>query len=503
VPRAIPIQVLAPDNASARFRALIFSKTAAFRHTSIPAGITAIQTLGTQNNIQVDATEDATMFRPDILSHYKTVIWLSTTGDVLTDTQQTAFENYIRAGGGYVGVHSAADTEYTWPWYGQLVGAYFRDHPTGTPTATVVVEDTTDPSDAGLPARWQRTDEWYNFQSPVNPVVNGGGNDYDPRNTAGIHVLLTLDESTYVEGDGSDGVDDDHPISWCHRYDGGRAWYTAMGHTDGTFSEAGFLSHLLAGINITAGYTKSSACGIAQENRAPTVSASRIPAGNVVVNTPVGFTATASDADGDALTYSWDFGDATPTSTSANPSHTYAAVGNYAAKVTVSDGHGGSANATVNVTVVGSTQQQTDVPSDVVATVPSVLALSLGPNASFGAVTPGVTKDYASSVTGLVTSTAGSAALTVSDSSPTAPGRLVNGSYSLTQPVQVQASDSAHPAAAFGPVSASPLTVLSLDTAVSADPIVIGLKQSVGANELLRAGAYTKTLTFTLSSTTP
>jgi PKD repeat protein len=503
--RTIPISVLAPDNTSARFRALIFSKTAAFRHTSIPAGITAIQNLASQNNIQVDATEDATMFRSDILSHYKTVIWLSTTGDVLTDTQQTAFENYIRAGGGYVGIHSAADTEYTWPWYGQLVGAYFRDHPNGTPTATVVVEDTTDPSDAGLPARWQRTDEWYNFQSPVNPVVNGGGNDYDPRNTAGIHVLLTMDESTYVEGDGSDGVDDDHPISWCHRYDGGRAWYTGMGHTDGTFSEAGFLSHLLAGINITAGYTKSNACGIAQDNRPPTVNASRNPAGNVTVNSPVGFTATASDPDGDTLTYSWDFGDSTPLSTSQNPTHTYAAVGTYAAKVTVSDGHGGSTDATVNVTVVGASQQQTDAPGDVMATVPSVLALTLAPNASLGAITPGVTKDYTGSVSGQITSTAGSAALTVTDPSSNATGRLVNGQYSLAQPLQVQASDATHPAGAFGPVggSASPLTVLSLDTAVSADPVTIGIKQSVGANELLRAGTYGKTLTFTLSSTTP
>ena len=216
---------------TARFRALVFSKTAAFRHGSIPAGITAIKALGTAKNFQVDATEDAAWFRDDILSHYDTVIFLSTTGDVLTDTQQAAFERYIRAGGGYAGIHSAADTEYGWPWYGQLVGAYFRNHPNGTPTATIVVEDTTDPSTAGIPARWTRSDEWYNYQSPVNPVVNGGGNDYNPRNTAGIHVLLTMDESTYAEADGSDGVDDDHPIAWCHRFDGGRSWYTGLAHT--------------------------------------------------------------------------------------------------------------------------------------------------------------------------------------------------------------------------------------------------------------------------------
>jgi hypothetical protein len=155
------------------------------------------------------------------------------------------------------------------------------------------------------------------------------------------------------------------------------------------------------------------------------------------------------------------------------------------------------------VNVVGATQQQTDAPGDVTATVPSVLALSLASNASLGAITPGITKDYTTSVTGQVTSTAGSAALTVSDPSATAPGRLTNGEYALTQPLQVQASDATHPAGAFGPVGASPLTVLSLDSAVSADTITVGLKQTVGANDLLRAGTYSKTLTFTLSSTTP
>ncbi len=501
--RTIPIQALAPDNASARFRALVFSKTAAFRHDSIPQGIAAIQTLGTQNNFQVDATEDSTLFRDDILSHYKTVIWLSTTGDVLNDTQQAAFERYIRAGGGYVGIHSAADTEYTWPWYGQLVGAYFRDHPNGTPTATVVVDDPFDPTNLGIPARWQRTDEWYNFQTYVDPV-NGGGTSatpYNPRDNTALHILMTTDTSTYT---GAVPAGADHPIAWCHRFDGGRSWYNGMGHTQASFSESGFLSQILAGINITAGYTPSAACGIAPGNRPPTVTVSRNPAGNAAVNAAVGFTATASDPDGDTLTYAWDFGDG-GTSTAQNPTHVYTDAGTYAAKVTVSDGNGGTADATSSVTVVGATQQETNAPGDVMATVPSVLAISLAPNASLGAVTPGITKDYMASVSGQITSTAGSAALTVSDPSSTATGRLVNGAYALAQPLQVQASDPTRPAGAFGPVggSASPLTILSIDSAVSVDPITIGLKQSVGANELLRAGSYSKTLTFTLTSTTP
>ena len=111
------------------------------------------------------------------------MVFNSTTGDVLNDTQQAAFERFIRAGRGYTGIHSATDTEYGWPWYGQLMGAYFRNHPDGTPTATVVVEDADDPSTQGLPARWTRVDEWYNFQGSINPVVNGGGDDYSPRST--------------------------------------------------------------------------------------------------------------------------------------------------------------------------------------------------------------------------------------------------------------------------------------------------------------------------------
>ena len=160
---------------------LVFSKTAGFRHDSIGAGIRAVERLGAQYGFSVTATEDATAFTAANLAQYEAVVWMSTTSDVLNAAQQTAFETYIKGGGGYVGVHAASDTEYTWPWYGQLVGAYFQSHPAGTPTATIAVEDKTTPSSCALPDRWERPDEWYNFQSKDNPVVNGGGADYSPR----------------------------------------------------------------------------------------------------------------------------------------------------------------------------------------------------------------------------------------------------------------------------------------------------------------------------------
>ena len=195
------------------------------------------------------------------------MIWSNTTGDVLNAAQQTAFENYIRGGGGYVGLHSAADTEYEWPFYGQLVGAYFRNHPPGTPAADVHVTDPDDHSTQGLPATYNKIDEWYNYQSPVNPSVGGGGTDYNPRNT-GVHVLMTVDESDYVEEDGSDGVDDEHPISWCRRVEGGRSWYTGMGHTAASYSEANYLSHILGGIETAAGEdVDSPECGADRTGR--------------------------------------------------------------------------------------------------------------------------------------------------------------------------------------------------------------------------------------------
>jgi type 1 glutamine amidotransferase len=229
-----------PDDT--HFDALVFSKTAAFRHSSIPTGVAAIEELGQRHGFDVDATEDAGAFTDENLAKYDVVVWLSTTGDVLDDEQQAAFERYIENGGGYAGVHAASDTEYDWPWYGGLVGSYFNGHP-AQQTATVKVAGRGNPSTAGLPNRWQRFDEWYNFRG-------------NPRDA--VRVLATLDEKTYDAGPTAMG--DDHPIAWCHPYDGGRAWYTGMGHTEASYSEDLFLSHLLGGIQQAAGVAKFN-CG--------------------------------------------------------------------------------------------------------------------------------------------------------------------------------------------------------------------------------------------------
>ncbi|WP_328862238.1 ThuA domain-containing protein [Streptomyces sp. NBC_00306] len=225
----------APDRTAKRV--LVFSKTAGFRHDSIATGVAALKELGKSSNITVDATEEAGQFTTSNLARYDAVAFLSTTGDVLNADQQKAFENYVATGGGYMGIHAAADTEYDWKFYGGLVGAYFASHPQIQP-ATVRVEDHTHPSTAHLDEAWERTDEWYNYRT-------------NPRDQA--RVLATLDETTYQGGT----MKGDHPIAWCQTYEGGRSFYTGGGHTKESYAEPAFKQHLLGGLRYASGQVKA------------------------------------------------------------------------------------------------------------------------------------------------------------------------------------------------------------------------------------------------------
>ncbi|MFI8850988.1 ThuA domain-containing protein [Streptomyces sp. 891-h] len=231
---ALPSQAAEPQPPErADSKVLVFSKTAGFRHDSIPDGIEAIRQLGAEHGFAVDATEDAATFTPKKLARYDAVVFLSTTGDVLDQRGQRAFERYIRKGGGYVGVHAAADTEYDWKWYGGLAGAYFQSHPAIQP-ARMEIEDRGHPATAHLGESWNRTDEWYNYRS-------------NPRERA--HILATLDEGSYSGGT----MGDDHPLAWCQEYAGGRAFYTGAGHTKESYADPAFRKHLLGGIRYATG----------------------------------------------------------------------------------------------------------------------------------------------------------------------------------------------------------------------------------------------------------
>lgn len=216
-----------------QFNVALFTKTAGWHHDAINEGVTAIKRLGELHHFNVFWTENADLiFKDEHLSKYKVVIFLLTTGDALNDEQQAAFERFIRAGNGYVGIHSASDTEYKWPWYTKMVGHMFVVHP-AIQTATIKVEERNFPGMDRFPSRFLFTEEWYEFDASRSPD---------------LRYLLSVDESTYTPTNRATGNPPFHPLSWYQNYDGGRAFYTALGHIPATYSDQMFMHHVYGGI---------------------------------------------------------------------------------------------------------------------------------------------------------------------------------------------------------------------------------------------------------------
>jgi len=214
-------------------KVLVFCKTASYHHESIPVGIKALQKLGIDNNFGVDTTTNGALFTEGNLKKYAALVFLNTSGNVLDTMQKTEFKRYIQAGGGFMGIHCASSTEKSWVWYGHLVGAVFTRHP--EPQLGVInVVDHINLATAHLPGRWKWKDEWYNFR------------DIKEKD---IHVLMMADETTYKGGDNGAY----HPLAWWHEYDGGRSFYTALGHFDVAYSDPLYLKHLLAGVKYAMG----------------------------------------------------------------------------------------------------------------------------------------------------------------------------------------------------------------------------------------------------------
>jgi cytochrome c len=209
-------------SAAGPLRVFVYTATAGFRHDSIPAAQTALRALDPALFSLEFGEDPAELTRA--LAHSDVVAFVLTSGDLLDETQQDEFEAFVRGGGGFVGVHSASDSEYDWPFYAQLIGAHFADHPS-IQRARVLREAASHPSVRFLPEVWQRTDEWYNFQQNPRPEVE---------------VLLRLDEASYLGG--SHGSD--HPIAWCRSLDGGRTLYTALGHTEESWTDPLFVRHV-------------------------------------------------------------------------------------------------------------------------------------------------------------------------------------------------------------------------------------------------------------------
>ncbi len=207
------------------FSVLIITETDGWVHDSIESGLELIQKIGIQNNFNVYYSHDSRVITYENLEKIRTIIFLNTTEEILTNDEQKLMESFIRSGKGFVGVHAAADTEYNWQWYGKLVGAYYRNHPDVMNGKILTINNKiTD----HLESEWEIEDEWYNFD-----YVN-----YD------INILLNLDEKSYIGGEHPDY----HPITWYHEYDGGRSFYTGLGHTKEVYEDSRFMILLEKGI---------------------------------------------------------------------------------------------------------------------------------------------------------------------------------------------------------------------------------------------------------------
>jgi cytochrome c len=218
-----------------RPRVLVFIKTEFDLNERTPAAVAALKKITAKNNIALDVEEDESIFTEENLCQYAAVIFLNTIGDVLNSTQQIEFERYIQAGGGFVGIHTAVDTEHNWEWYRGLLGAVY-DGQSEVQDAQVQVLDHTSLSTKHLDSSWQLRDEWFNLRN-IDPSVQ---------------VLLNLDESSCQGGN----MGEKHPVSWQHEYDGGRAFITTMGHSKASYTNPGFLQHLLGAIHYAIGENK-------------------------------------------------------------------------------------------------------------------------------------------------------------------------------------------------------------------------------------------------------
>lgn len=220
-----------------QFNVLLFTKTNGFHHESINEGVTAMRGMAKRHDFALDWHEDASIFSDEKLQKYQAVVFLLTTGDILNDEQQAAMERFVRAGKGFVGIHSASDTEYDWDWYTKMVGRTFHIHPTNQ-SADLQVLDRKFPGLDRMPDRLLWTDEWYEFGA---------------ERIKGLNYILAVDEQTYNpnvqwgEKKGA-GMGKFHPVAWYHNYDGGRAFYSALGHLPATYSDPLFLEHIYGGL---------------------------------------------------------------------------------------------------------------------------------------------------------------------------------------------------------------------------------------------------------------
>jgi type 1 glutamine amidotransferase len=229
--------LLSLNSYAEQFNVLLFTMTQGFHHQSQLEGVAAMREMGKKHFFNVDWQEDPSVFNDENLKKFQVIIFLSTTGDLFKPEQKAAMERFIKSGKGFVGIHSASDTEYSWEWYTKLVGHSFHIHPT-IQTAELQVLDRKFPGLERMPDRLLWTEEWYEF---------------GPENTKGLNYILAVDEKTFDPkvnwgSKKGEGMGKFHPVAWYHNYDGGRSFYTALGHTPAHYSDSFYLEHVYGGI---------------------------------------------------------------------------------------------------------------------------------------------------------------------------------------------------------------------------------------------------------------
>ncbi|SFQ02142.1 ThuA domain-containing protein [Parafilimonas terrae] len=227
-------QQTAANNVSwKKVKVFVYTKNGkGYVHDNIAAAARCIQELGAQNGFAVDVSDDPAKFNDDNLKQYNALVFTSTNNDVFdNDAQKLALMHYIQAGGGFVGIHSVTGTERNWPWFKRLVGGTFERHAKHQPFTEIVI-DHNNPSTSFLPDTWKRDDECY-YTKEINPD---------------IHVLMVHDLST-VDDKGKPVIyGNTFPSVWCHEFDGGREWYTSLGHDSTTYKEPEFRKHIMGGL---------------------------------------------------------------------------------------------------------------------------------------------------------------------------------------------------------------------------------------------------------------
>jgi len=495
------------------FRVLVYvnqgarlgTDAAGYRHESIEDVEVMLQKLGHEHNFAVDiwdyAHPEASVASDPFaslanLQQYKAIIGDSSVGNqaVPGGADQANFQAYMEAGGGFVAIHAGDDSLHNNTWYKDLMGGLFANHPSNQGgflpncstclLTTVTTEDPTNPSTVGLPKTMVVGDELYHFDRKPRPYV---------------HVLQTLDESSYVGQIGvntSNGLENgDHPISWCDNYDGGHLFAQVLGHNWQLMTDPWYVNNIYHGILQVAGYEQANCITYRQ-----------VTSDLQALQTSGDITAAASTNGQTAVTNGY-----SSYMTLTNAGYKGALDSIDALTAIGQDATSGSAVGRAKVLADAAQLRQwmlvllgsQQAIGSVGGTVPATLSLTLGAPVSFGTFAPGVANTYSASTTAAVISSADDAALTVVDPDTAAPGHLVNGTFSLPQSLQAKASSAVGAGGAFAAVSGSPLPLLTYSGPVSNDAVTLSFQQQIGANDALRTGAYGKSLTYTLSTTTP